>query len=140
MRSIKFILAIVIAILSISFTTYNYSEKEVFNPAFFIAENQWELQETVWSESNESFQNSQISFKFNINQIYKLSDTKGKQYAGTWSVVEDNEDYYLILDEGKLIEEKYKIVSIDEESSLLSLEKINSSSGNLNITYVFQAE
>lgn len=140
MRSIKFVLAIVIAVLSISFTTYNYSEKAVFNPAFYIAENQWELQETVWSESNESFQDSQISFKFNINQIYKLSDTKGRQYAGTWSVKKDNDDYYLILDEGKVIEVKYKIASIDEENSLLSLEKINSSSGNLNITYVFKTE
>ncbi len=141
MRRIKFTLAIIIAVLSISFTTFNYTETEEFNPAFFIAENQWELQKTVWSESSETFESDQdLSFQFNINQIYKLKDTRGKQYAGTWSIRKNAEgEYVLILDEGKVIEEKYRIVSISNETNELALEKLNSLSGNLNLTYIFKS-
>tara|TARA_Y100001956_G_scaffold74651_1_gene81921 strand:+ start:188 stop:619 length:432 start_codon:yes stop_codon:yes gene_type:complete len=143
MRRIKFTLALIIAILSISFTNFKYSEQEVFNPAFFIAENQWKLSNSIWSESETNKVNdSKVTFQFNINQMYKMVDMKGNQYAGTWTVKQDNpsQETYLILDEGKAIEEKYRILDVNEEEGKLSLEKINSTSGNLNITYVFQAE
>ena len=141
MRRIKFTLAIVIAVLSISFTTFNYTEKEEFNPAFLIAENHWELEKTLWSVSSEVFESEQqLSFQFNINQIYKLKDTKGNLYAGTWSIKETQQGIYeLILDEGKVLEERYKIESVNKENNELVLQKLNSSSGNLNLTYVFKS-
>lgn len=143
MRRVKFTLALIIAILSISFTNFKYSEQEVFNPAFFIAENHWKLSNSIWSDGKANdISDSKVTFQFNINQMYKMVDLKGNQYAGTWSVKQDtpSQDTYLILDEGKIIEEKYKIIDVNEEERKLSLEKINSSSGNINITYIFQAE
>ncbi|MEM1136339.1 MAG: hypothetical protein AAGI07_10920, partial [Bacteroidota bacterium] len=118
---------------------FKYSDQEVFNPALYIAESQWKLTETLWFENNSTTNSNQVTFNFNINQMYTMVDIKGNQYAGTWAVRKRGFDSYLVLDEGKVIEEKYKVIDINSENKTLSLEKINSSSGNLNVTYLFQA-